>query len=241
MGSKKMKYKCIECGSSVESLYRDYKANIIKIHHCESCQSVADKYIEYEPIIILLDALLLQPQAYRHLLLNTQFDAHWRLAFLFWICDAFSKLVLQRVELTNSQPSSGSEYVNYTYLGLELYLNFIIAATELLVLTVVVLSVYALKHFCTQGDLKHFSPSLIFKAVIIASLGHVLAIPALLWGQLYRNVYIHLTQGFVCLSTIQALRVVNQRKYNTFWAVLAVIFGFSAQMVVSSKMHYWLG
>lgn len=241
MGVKKMKYKCIECGASVESLYRDYKANIIKIHHCESCQSVADKYIEYEPVIILLDALLLQPQAYRHLLLNRQFDAHWRLALLFWISDAFTKLVLQRSEQTNSQPSSASEYFNYTYLGLELYLNFIIAATELLVLTVVVLSMYALKNIFMQRNLKSFSPSLIFKAVIIASLGHVLAIPALLWGQLYRNVYILLTHGFVWLSTIQALRVLNQDKGNTIWAVISVIVGFSAQRFVSSKMHYWLG
>ena len=30
-----------------------------------------DKYVEYDPVIIFLDALLHKPQAYRHIILNT--------------------------------------------------------------------------------------------------------------------------------------------------------------------------
>ncbi len=35
-----------------------------------SCHSVTDKYIEYDPIVILLDILLHKAQAYRHILVN---------------------------------------------------------------------------------------------------------------------------------------------------------------------------
>ena len=40
------------------------------------CNEVADKYIEYDSIIIFLDILLLQRPAYRHILINSKFKVH---------------------------------------------------------------------------------------------------------------------------------------------------------------------
>ena len=37
-----------------------------------SCDSIVDKYTEYDNVIICLDALLHKSQAYRHLLFNIQ-------------------------------------------------------------------------------------------------------------------------------------------------------------------------
>ena len=37
------------------------------------CNEVADKYIEYDTVIIFLDVLLLQRPAYRHILINSEF------------------------------------------------------------------------------------------------------------------------------------------------------------------------
>lgn len=37
----------------------------------ESCQKPVDKYIEYDPVIILIDAILCKTQAFRHILFNT--------------------------------------------------------------------------------------------------------------------------------------------------------------------------
>jgi hypothetical protein len=34
---------------------------------------VADKYIEYDPVIIMIDLVLLNEQAYRHILYNSSF------------------------------------------------------------------------------------------------------------------------------------------------------------------------
>lgn len=36
----------------------------------EKCKQVVDKYVEFDPVIVLLDALLFKPQAYRHVLFN---------------------------------------------------------------------------------------------------------------------------------------------------------------------------
>ncbi|KAK3783417.1 hypothetical protein RRG08_033678 [Elysia crispata] len=232
------KYQCIECGSGVDTLYRDYKGGSIKISRCISCGNVADKYVEYDSVIIILDALLLQRQAYRHLLINKRSDSPWHLALLLWICDAFSKLVLQRSELS-SKGLLGEDPINYSYLGMELYLNYIIAASELLTLLSAVLVVFFIKHMWHQRD-TGMNSELITRAVIVASLGRVLAIPALLWGQSYGQLYVTLCEGFVCLSSLQALRVVSEGSFRTIWAVVAVTLGFTAQLIVSSTLHAWL-
>lgn len=38
----------------------------------KSCAKPVDKYIEYDPVIILIDAILCKIQAFRHILFNTQ-------------------------------------------------------------------------------------------------------------------------------------------------------------------------
>lgn len=40
----------------------------------KSCQKPVDKYIEYDPVIILINAILCKAQAYRHILFNTKIN-----------------------------------------------------------------------------------------------------------------------------------------------------------------------
>lgn len=63
---------CIECGNpDIKYLYSEYKKKYIKLTICSECGKLADKYIEYDNVILFLDVLLLEPQAYRHLAFNT--------------------------------------------------------------------------------------------------------------------------------------------------------------------------
>jgi len=41
------------------------------------CHQVADKYIEYDPVIVMIDLVLLNEQAYRHVLYNSPFQVSW--------------------------------------------------------------------------------------------------------------------------------------------------------------------
>ncbi len=61
---------CVECGNPVNHLYIEYGKGNIRLTQCENCQSFADKYVEFEPIIIFIDMLLHKPQVYRHILFN---------------------------------------------------------------------------------------------------------------------------------------------------------------------------
>lgn len=62
---------CIECGyTGIDCLYSRYKSEYIKLTVCPKCNKIADKYIEYDSVILSLDILLLKKQAYRHLSFN---------------------------------------------------------------------------------------------------------------------------------------------------------------------------
>lgn len=39
----------------------------------ESCKGVVDKYIEYDPVIVMIDLVLMSKEAQRHVIYNTEF------------------------------------------------------------------------------------------------------------------------------------------------------------------------
>lgn len=62
---------CVECGNpQIKRLYSEYKSSHITLTVCPVCHNVADKYIEYDRVLLFIDILLLKPQAYRHLAFN---------------------------------------------------------------------------------------------------------------------------------------------------------------------------
>lgn len=74
--------RCVECSEPVTSLYQEYSKGNLKLTQCvrkgtactdqqPSCKQFADKYIEFDNVIIAIDVILLKPQVYRHLLFNT--------------------------------------------------------------------------------------------------------------------------------------------------------------------------
>lgn len=75
---------CVECGAPVPLLVRDYGKGSIRLAICGVCNQVADKYVEYETVLLFLEVLLLKPQVYRHVLYNLPAPMEtvaWRFGF----------------------------------------------------------------------------------------------------------------------------------------------------------------
>ncbi len=58
------------CGGAVDSLLVEFGKGNIKLTRCPKCASIADKYIEFELILVILDIVLHRKQAFRHVLFN---------------------------------------------------------------------------------------------------------------------------------------------------------------------------
>lgn len=71
-----------------EELHR--KSNILKLMSCSTCGQVADKYIECDGALLLIDLALQSKEAYRHVLFNGGYTALIvRMALLTLICDGY--------------------------------------------------------------------------------------------------------------------------------------------------------
>jgi hypothetical protein len=53
----------------------EYSAQNVKLSRCRVCNEVADKYIEYDAVLVLIDVVLHRKEAYRHYLWNLK--KHW--------------------------------------------------------------------------------------------------------------------------------------------------------------------
>ena len=90
---------CVECGAHVKAVVHELGSKIVQLSRCDVCGQTADKYVEYDSRLILLDMLLHRTSVYRHLLCNRAHNrAHgvartsllaFGLAVL--LCDAYLK------------------------------------------------------------------------------------------------------------------------------------------------------
>lgn len=113
-GAKKIdvtEYRCINCGSKVKDLYKNYSSTIQKLAECVSCKlqknylflikkmfqdnchEIADKYIEYEMLIIIVDLILLSKQAQRHVLYNTNCKSLYKLLMVITLLESYCVIV----------------------------------------------------------------------------------------------------------------------------------------------------
>ncbi|KAK7505469.1 hypothetical protein BaRGS_00003214 [Batillaria attramentaria] len=186
--AKKPRYQCVHCGTAVPELYRDFKKGIIKISHCGMCKEVADKYIEYDPVIIFLDTLLLQRSAYRHVLVNSGFQRK-----------------TTDVTSTRLQPN----HVLYSALELAFYRDYLVSAAESLILFGIIMTLLFARHIIIFGKRHKFELEAILKAMIISSMGRLLVVPALVWGETYSSLGVVLTRLFTGASNVQVLRALR--------------------------------
>lgn len=61
---------CVECAHPVSRLYTYYSRDNIRATTCKNCNKFADKYIECDSVLVLIDLVLLKPQAIRHVVFN---------------------------------------------------------------------------------------------------------------------------------------------------------------------------
>ncbi|XP_029966100.1 protein ARV1 [Salarias fasciatus] len=194
-------FRCVECNEKATELHRDYSNGILKITICDSCHKPVDKYIEYDPVIILIDALLCKTQAFRHILFNTKLNIHWKLCVFCLLCEAY----LRWSRLHGSEQSSDpADFIRYTK-EWEFYGMFGTAALELAAFCGGVLCFL----WAALCGLRRRSVRLrpLLRALLLSCYGKVLLIPAVIWEHDYSPICIALIEVFVLTSNSQAIRV----------------------------------
>lgn len=82
------------CGEAVETLYVEFSPTNIRLTRCSKCGKVADKYVEYELLLVLLDTVLHRKPAVRHLLYNRMSDSALQVSFFIVVAAILSMSTL---------------------------------------------------------------------------------------------------------------------------------------------------
>ncbi|XP_021613409.1 protein ARV 1 isoform X3 [Manihot esculenta] len=120
-----MKYRCVQCGFGIKTLFVQYSPGNIRLMKCENCKAIADEYIECELMIILIDLILHKPKAYRHLLYNVLNQQTvelegllWKSTVTFLLFDAYRSLLLLR---NKEEQSSALSFPSLVWRSQQLY------------------------------------------------------------------------------------------------------------------------
>ncbi|XP_063220681.1 protein ARV1 isoform X2 [Bacillus rossius redtenbacheri] len=199
-----MCYVCVNCGNEMTDLYKQYSPSVLKLTNCTSCRRVADKYIEYDPVIVVIDLLLLNQEAYRHILYNTGFQNHWKLAVVLLLVEAYAEWTSVQGRSSDAlSPSShwfqGEEQFYFTciysVLGCGMFFSLVAAVTS------------ARWWLLPAHKPPTYSFLVLWKGIVLGSFCRFLFIPSLIWGQVGSWHHVFIT-GYTLLAQLRAYSVV---------------------------------
>ncbi|XP_041972861.1 protein ARV1 isoform X2 [Aricia agestis] len=116
-----MSYKCVNCGVAATALYKTYGPSVLKLTKCETCKGTVDKYIEYDPVIITIDLILISKEAQRHIIYNTEFKSFWKLLIILALLETYGVWhndSLFSIAVNNLCDIQNNSTVNTTYLSI---------------------------------------------------------------------------------------------------------------------------
>ncbi|XP_018120684.1 protein ARV1 isoform X2 [Xenopus laevis] len=189
--------------------------NCTETTNTKSCQKPVDKYIEYDPVIILINAMLCKAQAYRHVLFNTSINIHGKLCIFCLLCEAYTRWL----QLPGSSNITDPEDIIRYAKEWDFYRLFGIAALEQ---TAYLTGVFIVLCLARPKSLHSYSDfALLLKALLLSNYGKLLLIPAVIWEHDYTNLCLRLITLFVLTSNMQAIRVtLNVSRRLSFLAIL---------------------
>ncbi|XP_059621948.1 protein ARV1 [Phlebotomus argentipes] len=194
------KVVCINCGHPVPELYRKYGESVIKMTCCANCHQVADKYIEFEPVVILVDVVLLTKSAYRHILFNGHFKNFWKLFIILSLMESYMKWMILP-ESDTDQESEKNFYISGFWVIMENLVFYCSMRGSVFLLE----SVLKREAHKVAGRPEKLS-LVLWKSIILASLGKFLFVPIVIWqdnsSAFALQIHSMLVMGYFLLSLI---------------------------------------
>ncbi|KZC09286.1 Protein ARV1, partial [Dufourea novaeangliae] len=167
----------------------------------DTCDQLADKYIEYDPVIILVDLILLEKRAYRHLLYNCDLKYCWKLVIIIWLVESFRNLSLcdyktKSIETLKTFQPIFDGHCNF-------YLVLLRTAFSLTAFAVVVILLTKVKWYFESKSPGKYRTAHLWKALVIGGSCKLLGLLEITWGHIFLAPHYLLILGYtlLCLLT----------------------------------------
>ncbi|KAJ8920496.1 hypothetical protein NQ315_005365 [Exocentrus adspersus] len=242
-------YFCINCGSPVTYLYKKYSETVLKLTECKHCKNVADKYVEYDTLFVVIDLILLKVSAFRHVLLNVQFKNFWKLSIILLFLETYSSWSVsaknnpKQSELNDTKP-----YLSEPDIYLEDF-KFYILFIEILICKYFKLSISSIQTtVCFVGVIYMLTTAFtfvrrqmripllkIYKMVTISSIGIFLFLPSLMWDMSVHNFHLHFVSVYITLSQLLAYKALCNCEKG--WSLLVVILSTLVRIYIKNCLN----
>lgn len=195
----KPQFICINCSNKISELYKTYSSSVLKVINCVRCNELADKYIEFEPIIIAIDLVLLSRPAQRHVLYNSTFQIHWKLNLVLLLLQAYILWQGKSHFFRANDENFTKEKLFYFCFGMAVigdYVYYCLCAPALMsgtcspadnfiLLLLLRLGMFAAKDIEWRGSVKAESKLfiLLLKSVTLANIAKFFLLPAVIWNR----------------------------------------------------------
>ncbi|XP_011312423.1 protein ARV1 isoform X2 [Fopius arisanus] len=215
-------YTCINCGVEVKELYRRYSPSVLKTN----CGSLADKYIEYDPVIVLVDLVLLEKPAYRHLLYNSEFESYWKLMIVLLLGESYRVWAThdssnEPLKADRFEGESGfSILVAHTGFSLGFFAAAVILGTEL-------------RWLLSQRPKKYRATDLV-RALIVGGCAKLLGLLGLVWQHVSHDLHYALIHGYTMLCLLTAYSVVCESGRG------GSLIGLAAGLLAHNYVSTWV-
>uniref|UniRef100_A0A8C4Q341 Protein ARV n=1 Tax=Eptatretus burgeri TaxID=7764 RepID=A0A8C4Q341_EPTBU len=230
--------RCIECGECATELFKDYQRGVIKLAMCGKCSNPVDKYVEYDPAIILIDVLLFKAQAFRHIIFNTETNFYWKISIFCILCEGYVRWTQLHPTSTNDDPSTIIRYTREW----DFYWLCALVAVEL--------NSYLVAAFGFLYSIMQMAPNwaiiphpidyrLLLRALLLSNYGKLLLVPAVIWCHSHSLLCLALLKLFTLASNAQAVRVVLGTLHRTACALVLVALFVEAATAWVTRHLLW--
>ncbi|KAL3276371.1 hypothetical protein HHI36_011755 [Cryptolaemus montrouzieri] len=242
-------YLCINCGNKVGSLFRKYSPTVLKLTNCEKCHRIADKYVEYDVIILIIDLILLQQKAYRHILFNSNYKVKVLQGIQRY---NFQIKFSEFMEIISYYLTSGHIYrlyilrhvfwfekvqIDFDYNSFEFYKIGIKNASRTLLFVVIVYLHTVLYYKIANKPIITFQE--VWKMLAISSFGTFLHLPVLIWdvGD-HQEIHKFIIVVYIILSQLTAHMVLVNG--SQIWSIYIILISYIFQTVIFDYYYTYI-
>lgn len=222
-------YVCINCGHPAKELFKKFSSSV-KVVRCDKCNLVVDKYIEFEPVVILIDSVLLSESAFRHVLFNQDFKLHWKLSLVLLLLESFALWRHRRQDIAFEDDVDMVHEKGFYICCLQNIIDNLILFTLLFMCTI----------FVQRNSLSLKSGINLYKGITVANFSKFFLLPIMIWRdnttEFGASVHYFLVMGHYLLSSIFVYSVVSRLTKAQSALIVLPLFAFKEYIKASLSM-----
>nr|CAH7745057.1 unnamed protein product [Callosobruchus chinensis] len=223
----------------IANLFKKYSETVLKLTDCSICGEIADKYVEYDTVIVIIDLILLNIAAYRHILFNSVFKNFWKLAIVLLVVESYSTWLMipknqPAIQYNITEPDLPDTVIYLDNLDFyKVCLNVTLSESSFVIMVYILTCLYT--RFASVGIIPFEK---VCKTITLSSSGMFLLLPSLIWDIQVHEYHLQFISLYTTLSQLIAHKALCD--CYKVWSLFVIFFSYLTKLYVMEKSNMFL-